>query len=136
MGNLLRSRGLEAQFANSIPFTGRDRRPEDAAGLRTRGVEIAGAALWVQGRTGFLVGKLFEAVGGIAVMVCIQKAGDRVAWELRRETLPGCRGAVLQASSTLGIRLLESGEPLLEPESVRRPYGKDSDTALRASGAA
>jgi hypothetical protein len=132
MGNLLRCRGLEAEFADSVSFPGRDRRPEDAAGLRARGVEIAGAVFGIQGRTWFVVGELFEAVGRIAIVVYVQKAVDRVAWELRREALPGCRGADLQAPSTLGIRLLESGEPLLKPEGVCRPYGKDSDTTLRA----
>ncbi|MGB9416937.1 MAG: hypothetical protein WCB58_11535, partial [Acidobacteriaceae bacterium] len=53
--------------------------------------------------------------------------------ELRREALPGCRSARLDASSALGIRLFQGRESLLEPERVGRPDGKDSRTALRAA---
>jgi hypothetical protein len=89
--------------------------------------------LRIQDRTRFLVGELFEAVGGIAVWVGIQQARGRIARELRREALPGCRSARLDASSALGIRLFQGRESLLEPERVGRPDGKDSLTALRAA---
>ena len=89
--------------------------------------------LRIQGRTRFLVGKLFEAVGGIAVWVGIQQAGGRVARKLGREALPGGRSARLHASSVLGIRLFEGRESLLEPERVCGPDGKDSNTALRTA---
>jgi hypothetical protein len=92
--------------------------------------------LRIQGRTRFLVGELFETVGGIAVWVGVQQARGRIARELRCEALPGCRSARLDAPSALGIRLFEGRESLLESERVGRPDGKDSNTALRAARAA
>jgi hypothetical protein len=92
--------------------------------------------LRIQGRTRFLVGKLFEAVGGIAVWVGIQPARCRIARELRRKVLPGCRSARLDASRALGIRLFQGRESVPEPERIGRPDGKDSNTALGTAWAA
>ena len=89
--------------------------------------------LRIQGRTRFFVSEIVEAVGGIAVWVCIQQAGGRISRELRREALPGGRSTRPDASSALGIHLFEARESLLEPERVCGPDGKDSHTALRTA---
>jgi hypothetical protein len=81
-------RGPEAELADSKSFAGRDRRPEDAAGFGARVVEIAGAVCGIEGRAGFLVGKVLEVSDRIAVAVHIEDAGGGIAGKCRLEACP------------------------------------------------
>jgi hypothetical protein len=88
LSDLLRCRGLEAEFADPISFASSDGRPEDAAGLRPPCVEITGAVLGIESGAGLVVGEVFKSVHRIAAGVQLQCAGGRVARKLRRKAGP------------------------------------------------
>ena len=88
MSDLLRCRGLEAEFADSISFASGDGRPEDAAGLRPRCVEIASAVLGIESGAWLVVGEVLKSIERIAAWVELQCAGGRVARKLRRKAGP------------------------------------------------
>ncbi len=75
--------GLKAELADAIAFAGGDRRPKDAAGLRTRGVEIAGAVLGIECGAGLVVAEILKSGSWLAIFVEFEGAGGGIARKVR-----------------------------------------------------
>jgi hypothetical protein len=127
---------MKTKLTDAVAFAGCDGRPEDAAGLRTRGVEIASTVLGVECGAGLIIAEILKSGNWIATFVDFEGAGGRIAGKVRGEARPGGSRTLLNAGGTVRVFMLEGGESLAEPEGVGRAYGKDSDAALGAAGAA
>jgi len=60
---------LKAELTDAITFAGGDGWSKDTTGLRSRGVEIAGAVFGVKCGTGLVIGEVIKVGEGIAVGV-------------------------------------------------------------------
>lgn len=134
--HLLLGRVLKAELADAESFAHRNRRPEEAAGLRAGAVEIAGSVLRIERRAWLVVGEVLKLRNRLAVQTGAQEAGGGVSGELSLEARPRGGGALPDAGSAAGILLLEGGEAGLQPESIRRADGKGTDAALGTAGTA
>jgi hypothetical protein len=127
---------LKAELTDAITFASGDGWSKDTTGLRSRGVEIAGAVFGVKCGTGLVIGELIEVGDGIPVGVYVEGAGGRVSRKIGGEARPGCSGTLQDASGTFGIGRLEFSETTAQPKGVRRTDGEGSYAALDTSRAA
>jgi hypothetical protein len=123
---------VEAEFADTEAFVRAERRPEDAAGHRAGGVEVAESGGGIEGRAGLVVGEVVE-VGGA---VFVEEAGARVAGKIGSEASHGLAGAKAEAGGAFSVGRIEGGESITEAGSVELGDGEDADAALGASGSA
>jgi 1-acyl-sn-glycerol-3-phosphate acyltransferase len=110
------------------------RRPEGTARDGARRVQIAGARLGIQHRTGFVFRQSGEALFGRFTLV--QYAGLGIAWEIGAQ--PDCRvtHAFPHAAAAPRIARLQIGQPLAQAHGIQLGDGKRAHAAFRASQAA
>ena len=107
--DLIGCSGLKTKLADAIAFPGGDRRSKNAAGLRTRGVEIAGAMLGVKRGAGLVIAEILKTGNWIATFVEFEGAGGRIAGKMRGEARPGGGRTLLNAGRALRVFTPEGG---------------------------
>ena len=75
--------GLKTELTDAVAFASGDRRPKDAAGLGTRGVEIAGAVREVESGAEFVVAEILKSGNGLATFVEFEGARGYIARKVR-----------------------------------------------------
>ena len=131
ISNLLITRALKAQFADSQPAFRSHGRTKRAAGHRPSVVEIAQPRLRIEHRTRFIIGKLRKAL--FRLRTFIKHARSCVARKIRRQ--PPHRFSRPQANTPRPprVRLLKGSQPALQPRRVQLIDRKHTHAALRAS---
>jgi hypothetical protein len=118
------------QFADAQSVLGPDWRPKDAAGHRSRGVEIAGPGHWIENRTRLVVSKFLEAFGCFCALV--QNAGREIAGKILPQSINRSASALPNPGCPLWVRGLQISETLLQPEYIKLIDREYAHTALRA----
>jgi len=131
-GDLIRRRAVEAELADAEAAFDRQRRPEEATGHRSSGVEIAEASCRIESGTRLVVGEVVEEVGAGFV----QSAGCGIAGKAGRETRDRGFGAAANGCGASRIGSGERAETFAETSGVELRDGKDADAALRAAWSA
>jgi len=110
------------------------RRPEGTACDGARRVQIAGARLGIEHRTGFVFRQSGEALFGRFIL--IQHAGRGVAREIGAQPGYGLARAFPHAGAAPRIACLQIGQPLAQAHGIQLGDGKRTQAAFRASQAA
>ncbi len=119
------------EFADAESLFVADWRPEDAAGHRTRGVQIAGAGDGIEHRTDFIVGKGLKTPERFGCVV--KNAGERIAGKVRCESCFGVRYSLLYAIRSIRILRRKLCQASAEPSRVQLIDGEDSNATLIAA---
>jgi hypothetical protein len=126
-GNLSVTGSAVAQFADRNRFHAETHGgPEGAAGDGPGGIEITGAGGGIEGGTWLVLPSL----------VAFERVRERIRGGFPAQSFHRSLGAPANAERPLGIPTFEIGEACPQTDGIQRRYGKRSDTALVAAGAA
>ncbi len=131
-GDFLRSGAAEAELANAEAAFHPQRRTEDPASHRARGVEIAESGGGVESGTELVVGEVFEESGAGFV----EQAGAGISGKIGSDAREGLLGAPADGCGALRIGRVEGGEAFTQAGGVELRDGEYADAALGASGSA
>jgi hypothetical protein len=101
-GNLFRGCTVEAEFTDAQAAIGAYRRPEYAAGHRTRCIQIASASLRIKHRARFVIGIIFEILATLGEYSC-----GRTSRKTSAQTADRSTDAPAHPFRPLGIMLLQ-----------------------------
>ena len=128
------ARAYKAEFAHAQAIGREHRRPKDAAGKRSGGVQVAGAGNRIKSGAGFIVCEVGEAL--LVLGRLSQDAAKTIAGKSGGHSVQACQSAPVYPCRTLRFSLAQRGKALAEPHCIEHRDGKNAMAALRAARSA
>ncbi len=133
-GDFLVRRTLKAELANAQPIFGTHGRTEDAAGHRTRFVELAESSVRVEHGTRLVIGEALETLRGLVPIV--QYSADGITGKILSDTGHRMASPPTNCRGACGIAAFQVSEASLQAKCIELIDREGANAALRASGAA